>query len=578
MQVETSRLLLSDYRLIVGPDDAVNDEFSLRQSSNDPEQKGTDPHDRDNSSNKEQDTTTRHVDDEENFSESDYEMMTDIRDATLWPKRTEERAPLRERIKRARTRVVQHMAYTRLMEDRVADLERRLQKIESQPETVAPSLGRVSRPTNLILGLKRMSFQEYLPTHPNPGVKDIVVPIDHKRRHEFPGQLPYHLIDVVFGATYQHERPSKDQGTKSAADPPDLAATSLVIPAQEPTTNDGQFIQPERIRINSVLLLNAIRNITDCIVSFNNPPNSDVPELQDQVILRPFKLFVNSETEIRNGIDELEKMHMHNGNEIKAEASETVKSEDQVALSQPLTDSLHKVPESPTLDHSVSLEDNKTVDTTTDVPVDDENDNIKSLKSLRCLEELRVLREVLDKDLKPTFDLRKQIKDGVARSIAFQDLWHLFPIGGEIVSNDSNGRNQVYRILDVSGGRPFLCERYQAGMDPWDSTSNARDLPKFEILSYYYNYDGKELGACQELHTIKAYDGNKVITSLPCFPIIYSKNSQGIKPRDFFIERGKRYIELTRKTDIVHKRYDGLTLAMDELREEVRPILSDARP
>ena len=578
MQVKTTRLLLSAHRLIFNTDGA-NDESSIRQSSNHPEQKGTDPNDRDASSSKEQDTTTRGVDDEDDVSdpESEFGMMMDIRDATLRPLHTEGKAPLRERIKKAPTRVIQHMAYTRLMEDRMADLERRLQRIERQPETVAPPPGRVNAPTDLILGLKRMSFQEYLPTNPNPGVKDVVIRADHKPRHEFPGQLPYHLIDVVFGATYQHERPSKDHGTKLAADPPDLAANSLAIPAQEPTTNDGQFIQPERIRINSFLLLNVIGDITDCTFSCNVPPNPGVPELLDQVVLRPFKLFMNSETEIRDRIDELENLHMHNGNTIKAEAPETVKSEEQVPPSQSITDSLHEIPESPTWDHSVGLEDNKTLDTTRDVSVDGKNDNIKSLKSFRCLEELRVMREVLDKDLKPTFDLRKQIKDGVARSIAFQDLWHLFPIGGEIVSNDSNGQNQVYRILHVSGGRPFLCERYQTGMDPWNSASDGRDVPKFEILSYFYNSDGKELGACQQLHTIKAYDGNKVITSLPCFPIIYSKNSRGLEPRDFFIERGKRYIELTRKTDIVHKRYDGLTLAMDELREEVRPILNDAR-
>ena len=113
-------------------------------------------------------------------------------------------------------------------------------------------------------------------------------------------------------------------------------------------------------------------------------------------------------------------------------------------------------------------------------------------------------------------------------------------------------------------------------MERWDSASKGRDLPKFEILSYFYSSDGKELGACQQLHTIKSYDGNKAITSLPCFPIIYSKNSRGMKPRDFFIERGRRYIELTRKPEVAHKRYNGLTLAMDELREEVRPILNDA--
>ena len=105
--------------------------------------------------------------------------------------------------------------------------------------------------------------------------------------------------------------------------------------------------------------------------------------------------------------------------------------------------------------------------------------------------------------------------------------------------------------------------------------SKGRDLPKFEILSYFYNSDGKELGACQELHTIKSYDGNKAITSLPCFPVIYSKNFRGMKPRDFFIERG-RYVELTRKPDVAHNRYYGLTLAMDELREEIRPTWNNA--
>lgn len=103
-----------------------------------------------------------------------------------------------------------------------------------------------------------------------------------------------------------------------------------------------------------------------------------------------------------------------------------------------------------------------------------------------------------------------------------------------------------------------------------ESSSNGREVPKFEILSYFYDFDGKELGARQQLHTIKSYDGNKAITSLPCFPITYSKQSRGAKPRDYFIERGKRFIELTRTSEVVHKRYNGLTLAMDELREEVR--------
>lgn len=72
------------------------------------------------------------------------------------------------------------------------------------------------------------------------------------------------------------------------------------------------------------------------------------------------------------------------------------------------------------------------------------------------------------------------------------------------------------------------------------------------------------------MHTIKPYDGNKAIISLPCFPIIYLKHSHGLRPRDLLIERGKRFVELTRQTEVVHKRYNGLTQGMDELRQEVR--------
>lgn len=96
------------------------------------------------------------------------------------------------------------------------------------------------------------------------------------------------------------------------------------------------------------------------------------------------------------------------------------------------------------------------------------------------------------------------------------------------------------------------------------------EVPKFEILSYFYGFDGKELGAYQQLHTTKSYDGNKAITSLPCFPIKYSKHSRGVGLRDFFIGRGKRFLELTRQAEVVYKRYNVLTLVMDELREEVR--------
>ena len=252
-----------------------------------------------------------------------------------------------------------------------------------------------------------MNFQEYLPTKPDTGPKGVIEPINHKRRHEFPGQLPYHLIDVVFSATHQHEQLSKDQGGRPVAGPPDLVTTSLANPAQEPSTIDGQTVQPERIRINSVLLLNALRNITQCIVSFNKVPNRDEIELQDQVILRPFKLLVTHEKEIRDEINYLEEIYMHRGSDDKEEVPETAEGENRVPLSQPITDSLHNVPKSTSQDHSVDSKAKDDLHTKTDALFNGEKKDPVPLNSLRCLEELRVLRELLDNDLRPTFDFRK---------------------------------------------------------------------------------------------------------------------------------------------------------------------------
>ena len=543
-----------DCRLIARID-AENDEPSRGQPSND-EQERTDPQDEDESSGKEGDTISRHTDDEDNVSDAEY--IRELRHSVAYPGIGE---PLQERIKKAAKRVVQQMDYTQLMEDRMKNMEKRLQLIENkgvEPEPPTPSAKKTNRPAELIMDIKRMTFQEYSATDPNPVIKATAIFAAHKHkcRHEFQGQLPYHLIDVVISTTLQPQRLGKDQSTNPAASLPGFDTSSLAMPAQDLTTNDGQFIQPERIRINSNLLLQALEKITGASFT-DSRVGDDEFELRDQVILRPFKLLVTFEKEIRDEIDRLEQIHMLSENERETSILETAEVEDCDPPPPPIPSSSHGISDSSSVDHAVGLQDNK-------------SQLASILESMMCLRELRVLKELLDKDLKPTFELRKQIKDGVARSISFQDLWHLFPLGGEIVSNDSNGQNQTYRILNVSGGRPFLCSRYQADMDPWESTS--KDLPRFEILSFFYDFDGKELGACQESHTIKSYDGLKAITSLPCFPIIYSKNSWGLKPRDFFVERGRRFIELTRRMDVVHKRYDGLTLAMDGLREEVGPI------
>lgn len=571
------QLLSLEWKLIARLADVANNALPNELSINDPEQKGTDPQDKPESYNKAGDTIMVETGDEDEIDSysSLSSILRQIRTQTLNPRIAEDQAPLQKRIKKGAKLAVQQMEYVRLMEDRMKDLEKRLRLIENkgvEPEPPAPPPGAVNQPTEFIMDIHHMIFQEYLPKDPNQGIKlgDPFVPLQHKRRWEFPGQHPYHLIGVVMGDINQPERLGKDQIIRSAADAPDPAPPGHDLPDQDLAIKDSHSVQPERIRINSTLLLQALEKITG--TAFSWAQFDDIHELQDQVILRPFKLFVTFEKEIRDEIDRVEKIHMRDGSKSGPEAIGITKDDAESLPAQPINDTSILPNSAQEPDHELvnDRNDQNFPNSMVDASIDEKNEEVSPLESRRCLEQLLILRDLLDKDLKPTFDLRRQIMDGSARSIAFQDLWHLFPLGSEIVSNGISGQSQTFRVLNVSGGRPFLCSRFEADMEPADPMSNGREVPKFDILTYSYEFDGKELGACQQLHTIKSYDGLKAITSLPCFPIIYSKQSRRLKPREFFIERGKRFLELTRNKDVVHKRYNGLTLAMDELREEVR--------
>ena len=574
---ETSVSAPGGVGLIAGIASAVNDEVSGEKPSSDAQQDGLDPQDHNRPDGKENETATKGREDEVASEEEDRtirNILADLRIDTLYPDMSKAKNPLPQRIMKGAKLALQQMEYVRLMEDRMQDMESRLRLIENkgvEPESHTPPSGVGNNPENMIMGIKRMTFQEYLPTEPDQENKlvDVLTTIQHKPRHEFPGQLPYHLIDVVVSGTNQPERLGNDQNTKSTPGPPHPATSGPALPGPDSKATDIPSIQPERIRINSTLLLELLEKITDTRFSFAKIDNKHL--LQDQVILRPFKIFVTYEQEIRNEVDRLVKIH-HHSSERKSKEPNAAKNESPQPGILPITET--SVPldtaQDSSREHLNSVTDDKPQNVIVDDSVNGVHEEIPPLESKRCLEELLVLRELLDNDLKPIFDLRRQIKDGSARNIAFQDLWHLFPLGSEIVSNGFNDQSQAYRILDTVGGRPYLCNRFDVNMEPLKSYGVGREVPKFDILSFYYGFDGKELGACQQLHTIKSYDGNKAIISLPCFPINYSKQSRGLKPRDFFVERGKRFLELTRNADVVHKRYNGLTLAVDELREEVR--------
>lgn len=564
-QVSASRDSFSVYRLTICTAATASEKGfpSIEQSSAEPGQDGAEIQKKSKEL-KEVDTESKKDTEQEEYvsdSESLDSMMDNIRYHSLksWANETRE---VQERTKKSTKRLIQQMDYAQLMEDRVKDVERRLRWIENkgmEPEEEAVPAEWVNKYPDLKLSIGRLTLAEYLSAESKVETGRKPVDIEHKPRHQIPGQSPYHLIDVIFTEMDQAERPYP--GTKSLAGSTDAKNAAHATPSQL-STSDSQSQLPERIRINSPLLLEALEKITD--IQFTRSVIDGERELLSQVILRPFKIFVTYAQEIRDEVERLENLHVSDGEHGRPRSLRAIVG-DKHQLSN---DALPTESNSQSKYETVTgNEGENAIDVASFTEVDNEVDR---LASKRCLEELRVLRLLLDVELQSTFDLRKQIKEGVCRNIAFRDLWHLFPLGEEVVHNSGAGQHQIYRVVGVNGGKSFLCSRLEAGLEEVPILTTAgRDQPKFSMLTYFYLSDGKDLGACEKVLDIKWYDGMKAISSLPCYPITYAKGSSGRKPREYFIERGKRCMELTRNTDVVHKQYNGLSLAMDQLREEV---------
>ena len=74
----------------------------------------------------------------------------------------------------------------------------------------------------------------------------------------------------------------------------------------------------------------------------------------------------------------------------------------------------------------------------------------------------------------------------------------------------------------------------------------------------------------QKKFEIKKYHGLKNVKSLPVYPISLHGRTDEIMSRDYFIRRGRKFIDLAgTKAAVVHKRYNGLAFDLNELPEEV---------
>ncbi|KAM5349233.1 hypothetical protein ACJ41O_005740 [Fusarium nematophilum] len=267
---------------------------------------------------------------------------------------------------------------------------------------------------------------------------------------------------------------------------------------------------PERLRIMSRPLLLHLRKLVDNAMLFfvSSDDIEEVTVYSAMVFLRPFKLFVKNDAAIRESLAQVE-------SQIQQEAStDTISSSNGDKQDR-------------------GRENNK-----------DEFDKRD------LLADLKLLIDFLDTDLQPTYDLRRQIKDGTVVEIEYADLWHLFERGDAVVSRASQAH--AHLVVNFAGGRDYLIQKLED-----EDEDNSAPMAGFIIDCLGMGTDGCHYTPKLEKIVIRKFYGKKLITSLAVYPLRFDKNADAQRAK--FVESGKHFMEVTRGL-FCHKIFRGKTL------------------
>lgn len=267
---------------------------------------------------------------------------------------------------------------------------------------------------------------------------------------------------------------------------------------------------PERLRIRSRPLMSHLEKLTASpVLSIVQDDKIDGSTVYGAtVFLRPFKFFIKYEAAIRNSVADIEakvKMEEKEDSEKNPEKKTTGKKE--------------------------------------------HDPNPRNFDAKDLLEDLKLLVTFLDTDLRPTFDLRQQIRDGTAAEIKYADLSHLFERGDLVVARGNPAYARM--VVNVAGGREPLVHKARKGEE------QSTPVDGFAIDCISLGTNGSSFVPNLERFSIRKFHGRQFISSLPLYPLKFDPNADNLRNR--FLEGGRNFSKVT-STPFCHKRAVGETV------------------
>ena len=269
------------------------------------------------------------------------------------------------------------------------------------------------------------------------------------------------------------------------------------------TTNTTRSQVPERLRIRYQPLLEHIQTITGETVGL------DISEESGAVFLRPFKLFVQYEDEIRNSLPALQESILQ-------------------AQISPVGE--HHTPGAKMMSEGEGLCGGR------EFKYDD------------LVTRLKLLIEFMDLDLKPVYEIRRKILDGTLDKVEYVDLWHLFQRGDNVVSRADP--TQIFRVINFTGGREPLIRQWN------DNNTPSEPVDGFVVDCISFVFNGKQLVPRLTKFRIPVFHGSRRIPFLDVYPLKFSPEKD-ILEKDA-IATGAAYLEIVSKP-FCHMLFTGTT-------------------
>jgi len=293
-----------------------------------------------------------------------------------------------------------------------------------------------------------------------------------------------------------------------------------------PPDGPEQMLIPERIRINSIRLID--------ILKYELSKGYLPPQYGSSAVhltcgpyqyLRPFKGLVYLENRIRHRLLDFEKA-------LEEYARRNGKAYIEKCARQPADD----VPINPGIPIEHRLDE-----TAMTPPV-----------LVGFIGDLRALIKFFDERLNPE---RKRLAND-PKDVRYADLWFVFPAGSLIYVKDKGTPQKIWKIIQRTGGRRFLAR-------PTSGKGAELDFEKivtpFVIDCYYVDFDGERYVPVFEQFSITEFEETQPLASLPIIPFQTAERG-GLVDKEALITRAHNFKECTK---VSHRYYTGRTLVTD---------------